>query len=436
MDSKSNSNYTTNKTYLNNSSKMSYRDDFKTNSHLKNNEDDWKTSDFTSTKKYQTSSNQGAYKKSDYKRGSYSDNEYLDLSPDHRKSYDKSCSKDDDLTRQLSKKYGLDLYNSSSHKDKDNFIDNYKDTYKEPYKDSFKNSFKDPFEEPFKDSFKDSYKETYKDPFKDNYKDTFKHNDLIKAPDRKYNDLDKKFSSASEHSDRDYLNLAGEFDLNDEKKLLNKRSSNPYELQQTSKTGELRKLDYRRSSDLRKSIDLGKDKLDTLDNNLENIGSKITIDLSKDRYRSNLDEKPANDLDRLKNRFNSDDYFQVNSDTDGGTRENYKRKNSDFDKYSSDSLNNPVKSKFDKHKNLDRNFDKNLDRNLVDKQYDFGDGILDEIRRLELKEEVRKNEIMTELKNAENVLKHQNNHKFLHKADSLDNQIKAASNLSKTSSKF
>lgn len=133
-----------------------------------------------------------------------------------------------------------------------------------------------------------------------------------------------------------------------------------------------------------------------------------------------------------------DDYFP-NLDTDAGAREKSSgayRKNSDFDRYSSDSLTNAVKGKpsaYDKY--ASRTLERTLERTL-DKQYDFGDGILDEIRRLELKEEVRKNEIMSELKNAENILKHQNNHKFLHKADSLDNQIKLPSNLAKTSSEL
>lgn len=424
---------------------MNYRDDlddFKLNSHL-DNEEDWR--------RYPTNS---AYKKSagDHKRSSYSDTDHhLDLSPEHRsKSYDKAYDKTfdktfdkqfdktydksaDELSRTLDKKY--DLYNSTNYKD--NFNENYKDSsykeisYKEPLKES--SFFKDPYKEPFK--------ETYKDPYKDPYKDAFKENELSKAPDRKYND--KKFSSASENSDyrapeRSFERSTDrnlEFDFGDtEKKSLAKRPSNPYD---AGKASELRKVDYRRSSDLRKSLD----KFDLLENSAP---SKITIDLSKDRsdrYRSSLDDGRP-DEGRSKGRFNLDDYFPTNSDTDaGGAREKTSyRKNSDFDKYSTDSLTNAVKGKFDKYdkyagRNLERSIERNLERNL-DKQYDFGDGILDEIRRMELKEEVRENEIMSELKNAENILKPQNNHKFLHKADSLGNQIKIPSNLAKTSSKF
>ena len=444
---------------------MNYRDDlddFKLNSHLESSGDDWQA------RRYPTNS---AYKKGDHKRSSYSDTDHLDLSPEHRsksydaktfdkafdKAYDKTFEKsarEDELSRPLDKKY--DLYK------KDSFNDNYKDaSYKETgfkeisYKDT---AYKDAFKEtPYKDTYKDSFKETYKDPYKENYND----NELSKAPDRKYNDLDKKFSSASEHS-ADYRNLdrnldrtldrtldrgSGftdrnlDFDFGDEKKPLSKRPSNPYE-PATGKAAE-RKLDYRRSSEQRKSLD----KFDVLLDSQLDAPGKITIDLSKDRYRSSLDDGRP---EPKSSRFNLDDYFP-NSDTDAGAREKAgHRKNSDFDKYSSDSLTNAVKGKYDKYdKYASRNLDRNLERNLVgnlernlernfernlDKQYDFGDGILDEIRRLELKEEVRKNEIMSELKNAENILKHQNNHKFLHKADSLDNQIKIPSNLAKTSS--
>lgn len=451
---------------------MNYRDDLddlKLNSHLENNEDDWPAT----SRRYPTGST--AYKKTftDHKRSSYSDTDHLDLSPEHRsKSYEKSSGREDELNRApLDKKY--DLYNSTNYKD--SFNDNYKETsfkdagfkevsYKDAtYKDSaYKDSaYKDSSykDSSYKDSsYKDSYKDPYKDPYKDaNYKDSFKEtsykeNELSKAPDRKYNDLDKKFSSASEHSAVEYRNPERNFDRNldfdfgDEKKPLGKRPSNPYD---AGKTSEMRKLDYRRSSELRKSID--KDKFDLLDSQLES-GGKITIDTSKDRYRSSLDS-----ADRSKGRFNADkfnpdkfnpdkynadkfnldDYFP-NSDTDAGAREKSLgayRKNSDYDRYSSDSLTNAVKGKSYEKSLYDKYANRTLERTL-DKQYDFGDGILDEIRRLELKEEVRKNEIMSELKNAENILKHQNNHKFLHKTDSLDNQIKLPSNLAKTSSEL
>lgn len=384
------------------STKMNYRDeldDFKLD-----NEDDWKNNDFTSSKKYQPTTTSSSYKKlTDFKRSSYSDNDdFLDFAPSSERKY----SRDDDLpnlsnsNRQLGKKYSADLYNNTTFKD-NNINENFKDDYKDlNYK---------------LDNYKDNYKNSYKDTFKDNYKD-----DLTKTPERKYNDLDKKFSSASELSDFD------------DKKLTKRISNNLYDANPISKQGEFYKSDYRRPSDLRKSIDLGKvDKIDSyLDSQLESGGGKITLDLTKDRYRGSFDEERNKDSKTAtaikSSKYNYDDYFNQQSDTDLGATQyrKYSNKYSDLDRYSDSNTQLNKSTKYDKYRDINS-----------DKQYDSNDGILDEIRRMKLTEKVRENEIETELNNADNVLKHQNN-KYLHKTDSLDNQIKNASNLTKTSSKF